>query len=311
MSQKIWQFIFIYYIIEMQKRFIIGVILAILAGSSTYLGQLFQKIAVTKIPKQFENNKYRYLLKNKLWLFGLVLYIVFATVFYMLAELFIGPVLIPGLMTLGLIVFIIASVKIAKEEITPVILIGTFSLIIGAILITLSKLAIDYRLITLYNRTLIVKITIFTLSTIVLWIIFNFIVKKNIRKKGIFKALAAGFPYVLTNFWILPLYVSMAKVFNGQFDILYLIFFIISIIILIVANILGITELQIAYKLENVNVIVAIQQIPIQIGPAIYYLILNKSFAGKSIFILILGTVFITFSGFLIYSKKDNMLIRY
>ncbi len=283
----------------MDYRYIFGVILAILAGISTFLGQVLQKVAVNNIPKNNSQNKYKYLLKNKIWLLGLVLYIVLATIFYMVSELLIGPVLIPGLMSFGLIVLIIASIKIANEKITLKLLAGIIMIIIGTIMVTYSKLQVDYRIVNIENNYLIEKITIFSLIIFLLWVFTNYIVKISHRYKAIFKSVAAGFPYALSNLWIFPLYISMNYISTNQTNLLIWIIFAVSCIILIVANILGITELQIAYKLGNVSLIVPVQQIPIQIAPVVYYYIFYSGFEGKPINILIGGIILIVASGFI------------
>ncbi len=290
----------------MNYRFVTGVVLAMLAGTSTYLGQVFQKVAVNSIPEKFAEKKYHYLLKNKIWLLGLALYIVLATVFYMLSELLIGPIMVPGLTTFGLIALVIASVKIANEKITGKVIAGMILLSAGTVTIASSKLVIDYKQVSLNNIALIERILYFTGTTILLWLLFNYFVQKSNTKKGIFKAIAAGFPYVLSNFWILPLYVSMPYIFKGQPDLIIILFFIASSIILIVVNILGITELQIAYGLENVNLVAPVQQIPIQIAPVAYYYILYRSFGGKSVFILMTGIALIIISGFLLASQHNS-----
>jgi len=288
----------------MELKYISGIILAVLAGISTYLGQVLQKIAVNNIPENFSEKKYKYLLKNKIWLLGLTLYIVLATIFYMLAELFIGPILIPGLMNLGLIVLIIASVKLAKEKIRTTQIIAIIILSFGTFIIALSNLSVDYKKISLENTNLILRIICFSVATVLLWLLFNLIVKKSHKSKGIYKAIAAGFPYVLTNFWIFPLYITMPYVFSGNFSPVVILFFISSCLILVIVNILGIKELQIAYQYEKVSLVAPVQQIPIQIAPIVYYYIFYSSFSDKSVFILITGIILFLISGFLLTNNN-------
>ena len=53
--------------------------------------------------------------KDKTWLLGLILQLAIGSVFFMVAQLLIGPDLVPGLMAAGLIVLAIGSVRILGE----------------------------------------------------------------------------------------------------------------------------------------------------------------------------------------------------
>ncbi len=294
----------------MNWAFAAGVILGILAGASTFLGQVLQKKAVNEIPDSFVHTKYLFLLKQKTWVTGLILYIAVSTVFYMLAEFFIGPVLVPSLMTTGLIVLVIASDSLLKENITIREILAILVLSAGIGFITGSKLIITYEMIALDNHVLIYRSIGFTVAATALWFLFNFLVKKSIKQKAIFKALAAGFPYVLSNFWIAPLYASILAIIHGNNSSVYLVFFILSALILIVTNILGITELQTAYAYGDVTVVAPVQQIPIQIAPFFYYLIFTSTFSISSLLCVSVGITMIVLSGF-IMADQYALLARH
>ena len=80
-----------------------GVTLAILSGIAHNVGDLLQKKAVK-------------LIRKPLWLMGFVIHMGLGTTFFLLAQVRLGPALIPGLMAFGMIVLVIGSLWILKER---------------------------------------------------------------------------------------------------------------------------------------------------------------------------------------------------
>jgi len=111
---------------------IFGFIIGIIAYVMLYLGKGIQKFAIEglKIDKKIKSKN------SGLWLFGLVL-----TVSYMFiqwAALIFAPInLIAPLEGLGLVVLMIFSYYVIKEEIQKIQIIGVVFIVIGTILITL------------------------------------------------------------------------------------------------------------------------------------------------------------------------------
>jgi uncharacterized BrkB/YihY/UPF0761 family membrane protein len=71
--------------------YLTGVLFAILAGVSTYLGLALQKKVVNEIPREKRGKGFmRTLLKRPLWNLGLFLYIGLASAFFMIAQYMIG-----------------------------------------------------------------------------------------------------------------------------------------------------------------------------------------------------------------------------
>ncbi len=284
----------------MKIRFFLGILMAVGAGVSSFLGQVLQKKAVNNIPSGLKGKKYGFLFRNKTWILGLFLYLVLATVFYMYAEFLLGPVLVPGLMTSGFIALIIGSVTILHEKISFREILGIFILSMGVISLTMSKLIVDCRNIDITNSFIIKKIILFNLLALVIWAFFYFLSVKNTDNKHIYRALSAGFPYVLSNFWIFPLYVTFPLIFAGDNNFIIWLFFVLSCILLIGFNIIGIKELQQAYDLADVSLVAPIQQMPVQIAPLFYYMVFGRSFSLKSVFFILFGIVAILGSVFLI-----------
>jgi hypothetical protein len=93
----------------------IGILIALLSGTSNNFGIVLEKKALNKLP---EGKKVgRHLLKNPLWLAGFIFNIVLTTFLGFTAQLLIGPTLVPGLEATGMIILAIGSLKFLKEDI--------------------------------------------------------------------------------------------------------------------------------------------------------------------------------------------------
>ena len=88
--------------------YILGIIFAILAGCTTNIGLLFQKKVVNQVPDEAKLMKT--LIKNKLWLLGIILEFGIGSIFFILTQSFLGPALVPGLMASGLIILALGSI---------------------------------------------------------------------------------------------------------------------------------------------------------------------------------------------------------
>ncbi len=107
-----------------------GISFAILSGIINNFGIILQKKVVNEIRAEVKFG--RALIKNPLWLLGLMMQLGIRTIFFLLAQVYIGPALIPGLMASGLIILAFGSVKITGETLKRYEIIGIL-LMIGAI----------------------------------------------------------------------------------------------------------------------------------------------------------------------------------
>ncbi|MHA1285606.1 MAG: hypothetical protein ACTSQP_24135 [Promethearchaeota archaeon] len=71
----------------------------------TILGQFFKKKVVNSIKK--DEKFFKNLIKNPLWIIGLIFQNCIGAIFFFFAQVFIGTTLIPGLITSGLIILAI------------------------------------------------------------------------------------------------------------------------------------------------------------------------------------------------------------
>ena len=75
----------------------LGVALAIISGTANNIGILLQKKVVNRIAGN-RQGFFTKLIRNPLWLVGFIIQIGLGTTFFLLAQVRLGPALIPGLM---------------------------------------------------------------------------------------------------------------------------------------------------------------------------------------------------------------------
>ncbi len=285
----------------------LGVSLAISSGLSNHLGTVFQKKVINNLPD--EAKFFRSLVKKRLWLSGLILQYGLGAIFYMMAQLFIGPALIPGFMASGLIILAIGSIKIVGETLNKAEFTGIFLMILAFFLLGISELSIDIAHTNLVEISFLIRIIIFTLVVIIFSFVCYILQRKSKRFKGILLATLSGLLFVLSNFWVSPLIGVIAKVFSGTFDLGELLIFIISCIILILSNVLGVMTIQKSFTVGQASNLVPIQQVPTLIAPiVIYFLIfLLTPPSVFSIYYLIIGLSLIIISSFLLGKRSAQM----
>ncbi len=285
----------------------IGVILAILAGLITQLGSVFQKKAVNEISKESEFMKS--LVKRPTWILGVFLSFGVSSIFFLTAQAFIGPALIPGLMSLGLIVLVIGSIKLVGERLKLEEYIGILLMITGTILLSLSQLSIEIIEADLVEIGFLIRLILFTAILFIFSLLCFIFQKRSDRFKGILLAILSGLMFALGNLWVSQLIGTITDIFSGNFNIPQVILFIAAIIILILCNIYGLTTIQHAYRVGQASNLIPIQNIPVLISPIfIYFFVFLMSIPFTfSIFFLLFGVASIIVSFFLLGKRSAKM----
>lgn len=281
--------------------YLLGVILAIISGIANNFGTVLQKKVVNehKDDEEFLKN----IAKDKTWLIGLILQLAIGSIFFMVAQLLIGPALVPGLMAAGLIVLALGSVKILGETLKRDEYIGIIIMIAGILLLGLSELSIptETLILTDYLFTMTTFTVILTLSAI----ICKLAVKKIHRVKALLLAIFSGFMFSLSNFWISPLMTVFEQM---NFTPGYIAIFIVASVILVLTNIFGITELQKAFTAGQASNLIPVQQVPIQITPIfIYYFVFLQPPQAIAFMYIIIGVSLIIISSFLLGKRQAQM----
>jgi hypothetical protein len=284
----------------------LGVFLAIASGVSNNYGTVLQKKVVNKYKD--DSKFFRNLVKNPVWLFGLVLQLGIGAILFLIAQLFIGPTLIPGLMGAGLIVLAIGAVKIAEEHLKASEVLGIILMIVAITFIGFSNMNIDLSQQDFLNIELFYRILLFTGLLYFFAFIVYILYKKNIGK-GISLSIYSGFQFALSNFWIGPLMGVLISVFGGKASILEIILFFLALIILTSTNIVGTSSIQKAFREGQASNLIPIQQVPIQIAPVFYYIAVFLLPIPNilSLIFLIIGITLVVMSSFLLGRRQAQI----
>ena len=287
--------------------YLFGVLLAILSGSINNVGLVLQKKVVNEIAP--EAKFFRSLVKKPVWITGILMELMIGSIFFMIAQIYIGPALIPGLMAFGLIFLAIGSVKIVGETLKKEEIIGIILMILAIFLLGLSELSIDIEGINIVSFNLVLNMTIFTLAMFLGTFICEILQRKIAKLKGILLAISSGFQISLTNFWIAPLMAVITHVFAGNATLDEIILFIASAVILVAASILGIMKIQQSFKVANVSRMIPIQQVPIQITPFLVYFFVFTLMPSTIVPIIyvIAGVSLILLSSFLLAKRQAQL----
>nr|MDO8099113.1 hypothetical protein [Candidatus Njordarchaeota archaeon] len=292
------------------EDYLIGVTCAILGGSISSLGVICQKKVVNEIPtKSKEKRFFRSLVKKPLWLFGLILGTFAPAVFVILAQLYVGPALVPGLMSAGLIVLAIGSVKINKEQLERSDYLGITLMIIAILFLGISRLSISMATFDLSAQWVLVNSILFGATLFIGWGVLAFIQKGSKNYRAVLLIFAAGFMFAQQNFWIAPLSGTIYDAFMGTATTNELVFFVLSSVILSASAIIAVGTQQTAYKYGQASTLNTLQQFPTQIAPPFVYLLvfqLTPPF-DYSLPLLLLGTALVLISSFLLARRREEI----
>lgn len=249
----------------------IGIIFAILSGQSHYFGLIIEKTVINKLDPEAKLMKN--LVKTPLWLFAIFIRFGLGSIFFLLAQIYIGPAIVPGLVASGLIILAIGSIKIIGEKLKKVEVIAILLMIIAISLMGLSKLSIEIAEANLLEAHFIFRLGLSTLILILIGIGLQVVQKKTENYRGILLALLSGIMFSLSNYWVSPLLNVITQVFSGVFNLGELLLFIISSITLVVVNIFGVTKMAEGLRYGQAGNLVPIQNVPIQLTPSILYFV--------------------------------------
>jgi hypothetical protein len=284
----------------------LGVVLAIASGVSNNYGTVLQKKVVNKYKD--DSKFFRRLIKNPLWLFGLVLQYGIGSILYFMAQLFIGPTLIPGLMSAGLIVLAIGAVRIVGEYLKATEVLGIILMMTAIAFIGFSNMNIDLSQQNFLDLDLFYRTLLFTGIIYFFAFLLYFLYIKDIAK-GISLSLYSGFQFALSNFWVGPLIGVLISILSGKAAILELILLILAISILTLTNIFGTSSIQKAFREGQASNLIPIQQVPIQIAPVFYYLAVFLLPIPNilSLLFLIVGITLVVISSFLLGRRQAQI----
>ena len=297
---------------QMRTGYVLGVLFAILCGVFINAGLIFQKKVINGISKESRDRRFmRTLMRRPLWVFGFILEYFGGAVTFILAQSYIGPTLVPGLMATGYVVLVIGSIRILKERLNRMEYVGILLLFLGISLLGFSALEIQSETVreALASKGIVSRIIIFSGAMCLLWGLTHFGAMKNRKRRGIIMGFSNGFPFGLSNFWISPLMALIGAVLGGNGTSVQIKMFIAACILLVVLNLLAIRQTQEAFKFADAHNVIPMQQIPVQIAPILYYFtVFSLDPPSKGAVVYITGGVLlIIVSGFLLCRRQSEL----
>jgi hypothetical protein len=282
----------------------LGIATAILAGIILNIGTILEKMAINKLPDNTQSMKS--LLRNPIWLTGFFLQYIFGTIFIFIAQLYIGPILIPGLLAFGLVILTLGSVMINKEQLNLGEYAGICMMVIAIFLISFSGLSIELLTFNYLHFNFLLRAFIFS-GLLFLFvgccIIFQ---RKKLKYKGLLLAFSSGLLFSIENLWFGIIILILANFYQGAFLIADILLFTILIFFEIVINIYGMIFFQKSFRYGQASNLVPILSVPVQLTPIIIYffvfLLIPRNIL--SIIFLMLGINFILISSYFLSQRQ-------
>ena len=286
----------------------VGVALAIVSGFVHNIGILLQKKVVNQIAADRQHFFAR-LIRHPLWLAGFIIHMGLGSALFLLAQVWLGPALIPGLMAAGLVVLILGSIWILEERLGAAEITGIFLLVAAITLLGLSRLTIDVEEFDVLARGFVLRSALFSSVITALILILEILAKRMTRYRGSVLAVSSGLFYVLSDFWVGPFMGAVLRIFKGNFAFPVIALFTAGSAILVITNMFGIAKLQLAFRVTNATLAIPIQQIPIQTAPALVYLAVFRLSAPytASLLMFCLAIVLIIVSTFVLARRQGMM----
>jgi hypothetical protein len=292
-------------------NFPVGILLGISAGVCLNVGNILQKKSVNDISPEARSEKLiRTLFRKPVWLAGLLCQVFGSAVLVMIAQFFIGPALLPGLMASGLIVMGVGAAKILNEKLGRAEFLGIALMILAIVFLAFTGLTVDVESQDLLDTGFLTRVSLFTIVLFGMIVALEIAQRKSEGYRGILLALQAGTLLALANFWVSPFSVNIAHLFGGTLVIPgELVLGIVGGIILIFTNIFAISVLQKAFTCAQATNVVPLQQVPINIAPVFVYfgIFLLASPTDYATPFLIVGIAMILVSSYLLSKRQAKL----
>ncbi len=293
----------------MSLTFALGIFYAILCGAMNAIGVLCQKKAVNRIVGRGAAAPFfSSLLRSPLWLAGLFINVVLGSILNILAQGSIGPALVPGLTASGLIFLALGSTKILREKQTSREWAGIAVLVTGITVLGFSNLAIARNEVDILNTETQYRLYGFTLLLLLCWGATWLIAKKGkATTRGLVHAVSSGFPFSISNLWVLPLLLTAAPILSGTAQTEHIVLFIAALAILVGVNVGAIRQTQEAYRTAPANKAMPLQAVPVQIIPIlIFFFVFQKPYPHVTLLLAPLGVALILIGGFLLAGTQES-----
>ncbi|MBN2153134.1 MAG: hypothetical protein JW839_16900 [Candidatus Lokiarchaeota archaeon] len=293
------------------ENYPIGIVLGITAGVCLNIGFILQKKAVNDIPPEARSKKLLgTLVRTPIWLVGLVVQILGSAVLVMIAQFFIGPALLPGLMAAGLIAMAVGAARILKETLKRAELVGIALMILAIVFLAMTGLSVDVEGQDLLDPGFLWRVSVFTVVLFAAVATCEILQRRAERFRGVLLALESGTYLALANFWVSPFSINLGHLFGGT--LVWPDEFILGLVgglMLAITNVIGISVLQKAFTCAQATNVVPLQQVPVNIAPVFVYfgIFLLAPPTAVSTPLLIAGIALIITSSFFLTKRQAKL----
>ena len=281
-------------------RYAAGIAAAVAAGIADHVGILIQKSAVGRVhggPKLM-----RSLLKSPLWLSGFALQFFMGAPLNVLSIGLIGPAIVPGLMSIGLVVLALGAILIQKERVKPKEIVGIASVILAVAAFGLSRLSIDVNAVSMSDPALLTRAGAFAGALAAIALICTHIARripsgsggqsvsaKRAESAAALHAVRAGLLYNLGNLGVGFVTAGIARFGNGIFVPAEIFVSLIAISFAAAGSLLGLSATQHALAHGRAAIAIPLQNGVAQILPVFVFFLVYRTYVPTAESFVFLG----------------------
>jgi drug/metabolite transporter (DMT)-like permease len=267
-------------------RYAAGVASALAAGAAYNAGQLAQKVAVNNLGAAPRASGFvGGLLRSPLWLAGFAVVALVGTPLNILAAAWLGPAILPGLMSLGLVVLAVGAVTIVGERLGAADVTGIALVMAGIALIGSSRLAVDVASADLHAPALLGRLAAFTAATTALGAAGLAVGATPGARgaRGPLRSLASGLFFTASNLWLAEFLNAAGPWLSGTPLREGLGLAVASLCVMLASSVLGIVSTQYAYRVGDASRLVPIQMVPAQVAPLAAFVLVFRGAAPSAV----------------------------
>jgi hypothetical protein len=280
-------------------RYAFGIAAAIIASIAFNVGILIQKSAVARAPK--DRPLMRSLLKSPVWISGFLLQFILGTPLYTLSVGLIGPAVVPGLMSIGLVVLALGAVLVQRECLGAKEIFGIGFVVLAVTAFGFTRLSIDVAAVSMKDPGLLLRSGIFVSALVIIALVCAEAAKRmsarlsapqaagGSESAAALHATRAGVWYNLGNLGLGFITAGLARFGTGIFDFVEIVVFLVAVVLTILGNMYGIAATQHALKHGRAAVAIPLQNGVAQILPVCVFFLVYMPYTPTAESLLFLG----------------------
>lgn len=288
----------------MDGRYLLGVALAVVSGAVFNAGALIQKLAVMKCGGG--GKLMRRLIKNPLWVAGFTLQIVVGSPLNMFALALIGPAIIPGLSSIGMVVLAVGSVRFAGEKFRAGDIVGIALIMLAVTVFGLSGMSVDMRAAGLYTLPFQIRLFVYTAVLTLLSLACHAAQKRFESARGVLRTINAGLFFAQSNLWLGVITELLSQWVSARFSLTHFPYILVASAVVAAASMLGIAETQRAFAVGEASKLIPIQNVPSQLLPILAYFTVFalRPADPRALPLTLLGAGLVLTGGFLLAGRQ-------